>query len=220
MKWRTVAITVAAGLSLAACGGGSDGKTADPAPGPSASQATVDPKEPACSFLTATERKQLAGSPVDTVVASNGTDQSSQCRWQGSTALIQVTTLPAQAWAETLPQVVKQLETSGGVKTTADKNELARAKKLLSGASSFTGTQACDAFTTLAEIGGAKTGATTTVALVPITETEVGISAQMCTSGEMTSLIYAVPGLKKTKAVEVAVTSALESAQRRALALR
>jgi hypothetical protein len=218
---RTVAISVAAGLSLSACSGGSDAKAADPRPSASATpKATVDPKEPACSFLTAAERKKLVGSAIDQVVATSGTDQSSRCRWQSSSALIQVTTVPAQAWAKTLPQVVKQLESAGGVKTAADKKELARAKRLLSGASSFTSKQACDAFTTLAEIDGAKQGATTTITLVPISEAESGISAQMCTSGEMTSLIYSVPGLKRTKAVDAKVTHALASAQKRALATR
>jgi hypothetical protein len=222
VRRRTAAITVALGLFLAACGGGSDSDgAADPTPKPSATpQATADPKEPACSFLTAAERKQLAGLAVDTVVATNGTDQSSQCRWQGTAALIQVTTLPAQAWAKTLPQIVKQLESSGEARTAADKKELARAKKLLSKASSFTGKQACEAFTTLAELDGAKKGATTTVTLVPISEAESGVSAQMCTSGEMTSLIYSVPDLKKTKAVDAAVTKALATAQKRALATR
>ncbi|KAA1395672.1 hypothetical protein [Aeromicrobium ginsengisoli] len=225
MRLRAAALTLAAGLTLAACGGGnggSDAKAAKPSgPTPSATaQATVDPKEPSCRFLTSSERTKLAGSPVDTVVATSGTAASSQCRWQSATALIQVTTLPAQAWAKTLPDAVKQLESSGDVKTGTDKKELARAKKLLSGATSFTGKQACDAFTTLAEIGGAKPGATTTITLVPISEAESGVSAQMCTSGEMTSLIYSVPDLKKTKAVEAAVTSALASAQKRALALR
>ena len=222
MILRAVAVTVVAGLSLAACsGGGSDPKAADPTPSASATpQATVDPNEPACSFLTAADRKALVGSAIDQVVATSGSDQSSQCRWQASSALIQVTTLPAQAWAKTLPQVVHQLETSGDVKTADDKKELARAKKLLSSASKFTGKQACDAFTTLAEIGGAKRGATTTITLVPISEKDSGVSAQMCTSGEMTSLIYSVPGLKKTRAVDEAVTTALSAAQERALATR
>lgn len=218
---RAVALTVAAGMTLAACSGGSDAKAADPKPSASATtQPTVDPKEPACRFLTASERAQLAGSPVDTVVATSGTAGSSQCRWQSSSALVQVTTLPAQAWAKTLPEVVTQLESSGDVRTATDKKELARAKKLLAGATSFTGEQACAAFTTLAEIGGAKRGATTTITSVPITQSQTGVSAQMCTSGEMTSLIYSVPDLKQTKAVEAAVTSALASAQKRALAAR
>jgi hypothetical protein len=221
---RAAAVTIAAALSRAACSSGSDGgvpKAADPTPSASATpQVTVDPKEPACSFLTAAERKELVGSAIDTVVATNGTDQSSQCRWQASTALIQVTTLPAQAWAKTLPQVVAQLEKSGNVTTESDKKQLARAKKLLAKADSFTGKQACDAFTTLAEIDGAAKGATTTIALVPITEAESGISAQMCTSGEMTSLIYSVPGLKKSASVDAAVTKALATVQKRALATR
>ena len=221
MILRAAVATMAVGLSLAGCSGsGSDTEAAEPTPSASAPQATVDPKEPACSFLTAAERKELVGSAIDQVVATSGTAGSSQCRWQASSALIQVTTLPAQDWAKTLPQVVQQLESSGDIKTADDKKELARAKKLLSGASSFTGKQACDAFTTLAEIGGAEQGATTTIALVPISEKDAGVSAQMCTSGEMTSLIYSVPGLKKTKAVEATVTTALAAVQRRALATR
>jgi hypothetical protein len=216
-----VAIVVVAGLTLAACDGGSDSPAADPKPSASATpQPTVDPKEPACSFLTAAERRKLVGSAIDQVVATSGTAGSSQCRWQASSALIQVTTLPAQAWAKTLPQVVKQLESSDDISSEADKKELARAKKLLSNASSFNGKQACDAFTTLAELGGAKKGATTTITLVPISEADSGISAQMCTAGEMTSLIYSVPGLKKTKATDAAATQALAAAQKRALAAR
>lgn len=218
---RAVAVTIAAGLSLAACGGDGDPEAADPTPSASATpQATVDPKEPACSFLTAAERKELVGSPVDQVVATSGTAESTQCRWQASSALIQVTTLPAQAWAKTLPSVVTQLEKSGDITSSTDQKELARAKKLVAGADSFSGRQACDAFTTLAEIGGAKKGATTTIALVPITEAESGISAQMCTSGEMTSLIYSRPDLERSKKVDAAVTAALAAAQRRALTKR
>ncbi len=113
-----------------------------------------------------------------------------------------------------------QLESSGEITSASDKKELARAKKLLADASSFTGKQACDVFTTLAEINGAEKGATTTITSVPITESEAGISAQMCTSGEMTSLIYSVPGLKKSKEVDAAVTKALAAVQKRALATR
>lgn len=221
MILRAVAVAVA-GLSLAACGGGGgDSKAPDPTPKASpTAQATVDPKEPACDFLTAAERKKLVGSAIDQVVATSGTADSSQCRWQASSALIQVTTLPAEAWAKNLPSVVKQLEASGDVTSAADQKELARAKKLVAGADSFSGKQACDAFTTLAEIGGAKKGATTTITVVPITEAESGISAQMCTSGEMTSLIYSVPGLKPGKRVDAAVTTALAAAQKRAVATR
>ncbi|MEV7397918.1 hypothetical protein [Aeromicrobium sp. NPDC092404] len=221
MTRRAAAAVLAAGLMLAACGGGGDSEAGDPTPSASATaQPSLDPKEPACSFLTAADRKRLVGSAIDEVVATSGTDRSTQCRWQAASALVQVTTLPAEEWAKTLPQVVAQLEQSGDLTSATDKKELARAKKLLSKASSFSGDQACDAFTTLAELGGAKPGATTTITAVPISEAEAGISAQMCTAGEMTSLIYSVPGLKKTKATDAAVTKALAAAQTRALAAR
>ena len=46
-------LVVPGSLALAACGGDDDAKTADPEPSASATQPAVDPKEPACTFLTA-----------------------------------------------------------------------------------------------------------------------------------------------------------------------
>ncbi|MRJ75700.1 hypothetical protein GEV29_04065 [Aeromicrobium sp. SMF47] len=185
----------------------SDGPTAD-----------VD-ESAACKLLTAADRKKLAGSAVDIVVSSDAREGgSSQCRWQTPDALIQVTTLPAKRWATSLPDVVAQLEKSSADGSAADRKDLARAKKLLAGADDFTDAEACKAFVTLAEIGGAKKGSTTTITPVPITESDLGLSAQTCTGGHLTSVIYSVPGLKQTPKVERTVTSVLASAQKRVLA--
>jgi hypothetical protein len=210
-----LAVTVLAGCS------GSDSGGSSPEASPSAA-ATPDPIEDsaACTFLTPAERQQLAGVPVDTVVAASAVREGSgQCRWQESTALIQVTTLPAKEWAKSLPDVVKQLESSTDLSSAQDKKDLDRAKKLLAGAASFTDAQACDAFTTLAELGGAKKGSATTVTSVPITETEAGISAQTCTDGALTSVIYSVPGLQQTAEIDQTVTTVLDAAQDRVAAL-
>ena len=216
------AVAVVAVALLAACSGSDDSSSAT-SPEPSAASASTPPVEDsaACTFLTAEERQRLAGSAVDTVAASSPfQDGSGQCRWQESQALIQVTTLPAKEWAKSLPQVVTQLESSADLKSDSDKADLARAKKLLTGAASFTDAQACEAFTTLAELGGEKKGSTTTVTTVPITDSESGISAQTCTGGELTSIIYSVPGLKESKQVDKTLTSVLKSAQKRAAAAR
>ncbi|MET0448522.1 MAG: hypothetical protein ABW004_08940 [Aeromicrobium sp.] len=214
---------LAAGLILlSACGGSSDDADAKASATPSASAsptaAPIDADQIACKLVTAADRTELAGTAVDEIVAASGTDVSSQCRWQAATALIQVTTLPAKEWAKSLPDIVTQLESSTDTSSAADKKDLAQAKKLLSGAASFTDAQACEAFTTLAELGGEKKGATTTVTTVPITETESGISAQICTGGELTSIIYSIPDLKETPAIDKTLTSILTSAQKRAVA--
>ena len=215
------AVAVAALTLLAACSGSgssSDDSAAKTSPSPSASTAPVEDSA-ACTFLTAEDRQLLAGSAVDTVAASSPfQDGSGQCRWQESEALIQVTTLPAKEWAKSLPKVVTQLESSADLKTDSDKADLARAKKLLTGAASFTDAQACEAFTTLAELGGEKKGSTTTVTTVPITDSASGISAQTCTGGELTSIIYSVPGLTESEQVDKTLTSVLKSAQKRVTA--
>jgi hypothetical protein len=214
------AVAVVALTLVAACSG-SDDSSSTASPKPAASSAAAAPVEDsaACTFLTAPERQLLAGSAVDTVAASSPfQDGSGQCRWQESQALIQLTTLPAKEWAKSLPKIVTQLESSADLTSDSDRADLARAKKLLTGAASFTDDQACTAFTTLAELGGEKKGSTTTVTTVPITDSESGISAQTCTGGELTSIIYSVPGLKESKQVDKNLTTVLKSAQQRGAA--
>lgn len=212
-------MAAAALVLLSACGGSDDADpkaSATPSATASATAAPIDRDQIACKVLTAADRAKLAGSAVDEIVAATGTDGSSQCRWQSDTAVIQVTTLPAKQWAKSLPDVVKQLESSGDLTSGKDKKDLEAAKKLLSGADTFDDQQACDAFVTLAELGGEKKGTTTTVTTVPISQTDSGISAQTCSKGTLTSVIYSVPGLKETKKIDRTVTQVLASAHKRA----
>ncbi|MCD9199330.1 hypothetical protein [Aeromicrobium wangtongii] len=216
---RLVPLAAAALVLLSACGGSDDDadakKSAKASATPSATAAPIDRDQIACKSLTAADRAKLAGSAVDEIVAATGADGSSQCRWQSDKALVQVTTLPAKQWAKSLPAIVKQLESSGELKAGQDKKDLDAAKKLLAGADKFTDKQACDAFVTLAELGGEKKGTTTTVTTVPISQTESGISAQTCSDGTLTSIIYSVPGLKETKKIDRTVQQVLASAHQR-----
>jgi hypothetical protein len=215
---RSAVAAVAALILLTACGGGSEDEAepkASATPSATATPPPIDAEQIACKVLTADDRTKLAGAAVDEIVLASGADGSSKCRWQSATALIQVTTLPAKEWAKSLPDVVKQLEKSTDISSAADKKDLAAAKKLLAGAADFDDAQACDAFVTLAELGGEKKGTTTTVTSVPITETESGISAQTCSGGDLTSIIYSVPGLKRTAEVDKTVTTILDAAQGR-----
>ena len=214
---RLVPGAVASLILLSACSGGSDSAPeASATPSPTATAAPIDTEQIACKLLTAKDREKLAGTAVDDIVAATGTDGSSQCRWQSDVALIQVTTLPAKEWAKSLPAVVEQLESSSDVSSSEDKKDLADAKKLLEGAESFTDAEACEAFVTLAELSGGEKGGTTTITLVPISESESGVSGQTCSDGELTSVIYSVPGLTETPEIDATVTTVLASAQKRA----
>lgn len=215
---RLVPVAAASLVLLSACSGGSDddaSSSASSTPTPSATPPPIDANQVACTLLSASDRSQLAGTPVDEIVSASGTGGGSQCRWQAASALIQVTTLPAKEWAKSLPDIVQQLESSADISSASDKADLAKAKKLLAGAATFTDDQACDAFTTLAELGGGREGATTTITTIPITETESGISGQACSGGDLMAVLYSVPGLKETKDIDATVTKVLERAQKR-----
>jgi hypothetical protein len=217
---RLVPLAACALVLLSACSGSDDSQPAAKGSAKPSASATptappVDPSQIACKMLTSSDRSTLAGAAVDEVVAASGTDGGSQCRWQAESAVIQVTTLPAKEWAKSLPDVVKKIESSSAAASPADKKDLEAAKKLLSGAASFTDAQACRAFTTLAELDGDPKGTTTTVTSIPITDTESGISAQACDDGELTSVLYSIPGLKETPAIDKTVTTILERAQKR-----
>lgn len=212
-------VAAAALVALSACSSSDSEPKAEPSS--TASTEKADPKlneSAGCKLLTAKERAALLGSTLDAITASDAKTNAVQCRWDSDKGLIQVTDLAAQDWAKTLPNIVAEMEKSADLKSATDKAQLAKAKKLLEGAKSFTGKQACEAFSTLAEIGGDKAGTTTTVTYLPISDTTIAISAQICTGGRLTSLVFSTPELKKSKAYERKVTIALKAAHKRAVA--
>lgn len=216
---RLVLVAGAALLTLTACTSSDDKPAAEPSATASSDKVDKNLDESAgCKLLSPAERAALLGSQLDAVVASDAREGAVQCRWASDNGLIQVTDLAAQDWAKTLPSIVAQMENSTDLQNADDKAQLAEAKKLLKGASSFTGKQACEAFSQLAKISGNKSGSTTTLTYVPISEEAVGISAQTCTGGRLTSLVFSTPKLKKSTSYERKVKVALKAAHQRALA--
>lgn len=219
VRWKATALAVTALLTVVGCTSSDDEPKADPTP--TATDEVVDEsldENAGCELLDADDRAALLGSNLNAVAAADAREGAVQCRWASDKGLIQVTDLAAEAWAKTLPEIVAQMEQSAEVQDADGKAQLAKAKKLLSGADSFTGKQACEAFTTLAEIGGDKPGTTTTLSYLPISEEAVGISAQTCSSGRLTSLVFSTPKLKESKAYERKVAAALKAAHARAVA--
>lgn len=218
VRWAAAAVAMTALLAVAGCSSSDEAPKAQPSS--TASNEKVDPKldeSAGCKLLSPADRAKLLGSKLDVVVASDARAGAVQCRWESDKGLIQVTDLAAEGWAKTLPNIVAQMEKSADLQKPADKAQLAEAKKLLTGADSFTGKQACRAFSKLAEIGGEKAGTSTTLTYLPISDGVVGISAQTCTGGRLTSLVFSTPELKKSTAYERKVRTALKAAHKRAL---
>lgn len=218
MKATLTVLAAAGALALGGCSASDEPQ--DPEPSATTSATVQDPnlnENAGCELVTAKERSGLLGSKVDTVTQADARDKGTQCRWQSDKGLIQVTDLAATEWAKTLPDLVANMEKSAQIKEKSDREQLDAAKKLLKGADSFDGKQACAAFTTLAELGGDPKGTNATVSYVPIDAQTVGISAQQCTGGRLTSIIVTKPDLKQSKAFERRVLSVLKSAHRRAV---
>lgn len=219
VRWKAVVLAVTVTVSVTACSSSGDEPTSDPTS--TASNEKVDPKvdeSAGCALLNGSERAALLGSELDAVVGADAKEGAVQCRWSSDMGLIQVTDLAAEDWAKTLPDIVAQMEQTADLQKAEDKAQLAEAKKLLAEAESFTGKQACSAFSRLAAIGGDKAGTSTTLNYLPISEDVVGISSQTCTGGRLTSLVFSTPELKQSKKYERRVATALKAAHKRALA--
>lgn len=219
VSWKTAVLVATALLSVAACNSSDDEPKSEPTS--TASNEKVDPKldeSAGCTLLNGSERAALLGSKLDVVVAADAREGAVQCRWSSDKGLIQVTDLAAEDWAKTLPDIVAQMEQAADLQKAEDKAQLAEAKKLLAEAESFTGKEACSAFSRLAAISGDKSGTTTTLNYLPISEDAVGISSQTCTGGRLTSLVFSTPELKQSKKYERKVAVALKAAHKRALA--
>ena len=101
----------------------------------------------------------------------------------------------------------------------ADRKELAQVKTLLDGESVLTGSEACNLFMTMSEIGGATAGTEVMVSFQPVNDSTASASGQTCSDGTFTSVVYLREGLEKSPAVEKAVVEALHHAHTRSLAL-
>lgn len=98
-----------------------------------------------------------------------------------------------------------------------DKREFAEARKLLADGKDLSASKACEMFTTLSEVGGAAEGAEFVINYVPLTAEQLSITAQTCTDGRFTSVVFAEDGLEESAELEAAIKTALDTAHERAL---
>ncbi|WP_137121405.1 hypothetical protein [Segeticoccus rhizosphaerae] len=179
---------------------------------------TVGDLPPVCSLLTSADRKRLVGKSVDRVIPVSGVGEGYTCRWVEAdslapSTLVQVTAMPSSTWAQTLPSALEQMEQHKDQFSAADRKELVQAQKMVSGGR-LDAKQACSLFTTLSEIGGAPQGADRTVNLLPVGQS-TGVSAQTCTAGRFTSVVFARPGLQRSEQLTNLALAVLARAHQR-----
>jgi len=193
--------------SLAACGGDSEGDQAR----------STKTAPAACELLTAEEREELAGTPVNHSVPVDSASGSYQCRWSTRAdaprrALVQVTSTPAHTWAEDLPAVISQFKESTPQIARRYKAQIDRVVKVLGSSEAVSDADACQLFSTMAEVNGGGEGATRLASFMEIDASTKAISAQTCTDGVFTSVVYGTPDLEPSASAKTAVFAALRRA--------
>lgn len=193
--------------TLTACGGGDDDGADESGPSPD------------CRLLNAKDRLALAGVVTDEEAPVGMKTAGKQCRWIASKSrvIIETTTAESPEWAEKVPGVIDQMESSG-LLSDEDLREIAESRKILDGPEPVDPVEACELFTTLAEIGGAPSESDMIVNYLPFGTDRMAITAQTCTSGRFTSISLAKPKIAESAQIEDAMRKALETAHQRALA--
>lgn len=221
---RALMVVVALAVLLSGCARGEPaGPVKTLAPLETASSPSPTPtaaESAACTFLTAKERRSIAGAPIDLVVLSNIPKDSEQCRWQkdasAATTMLQVTVSPAREWSRRMPTFVDAAIKSGRVTSEATRDRLRAAKKRVGEPPALTDKQACDMFSLIAEVNGQKKDASQVLSYGTF-GAQVSAKGVMCSKGVLTSLTYSEFGLTRSTSVALAVLRLLEIAHKRAV---
>lgn len=152
----------------------------------------------ACALVEADQVTALAGQPLDGPRLGKvaGDDGIPACVWgdpAGTT--VQVSRVPAEEWAEQLPEVLVQLEATGMVDDAENTRKIREASELVATGETLDAGQACAMFSTMLEISGAEPGQTGTVNLVPSREAPQALTAQSCTDGVFSSVLVIKSGI-------------------------
>lgn len=214
-RFGTVLVTLALALptTLSACGG--EEPPAESAPAEDSSR----PSEPAedsspseerdCeSLLSDQEAADLVGEDVGTAERGHAGDLPA-CQWGSPTAGVQVIDLSADDWIEQLPELIKEFRSSGVAVTPEQQDRLDEGVELARSADGATPDEACEVFSTMAEIQGEKAGADSLVTLLPNRQEPEVVSAQACADGRFQSVTFAQPDLAAE--VDAAVANAQDA---------
>ncbi len=164
-----------------------------------------------CGLLDDETIAALIGStPAGNEVQVTGTDLPACQIGNTSTGGIQVSQVPAEDWARSLPSVLDSFRAlpDGAVDPTMLQQIEGAAAELEAGAI-IPADEACGYFSSLLELQGREPGTTLSVSYIPDRESAMAVSAQQCVSGTYTTLLVAREGISADPAIIDQVTIAL-----------
>ncbi len=115
------------------------------------------------------------------------------CQWGTPTAGVQVLDLPADEWIAQLPALIKGLRASGLEIRPDQQRRLDEGLALIDEGASAE--EACETFSTLAEIQGMPAGSDSVTNIFPSRAEPQAVSAQTCTDGRFVSVTFGSPHL-------------------------
>lgn len=217
LQRQVLAVVLPGVLSVTLLGGcasptAGDGRAADGAAAPVRASTPVEDPAPAtgaaaCSLIEADQVSALAGrtldGPHETTVA--GDEDFPACVWgdpAGTT--VQVSRVPAEDWAERLPEMLQQLEATGMVDDAENTRKIREASGLVDAGEQLDAGKACEIFSTMIEIAGGGPGRTESVNIVPTLEDPQALTGQSCSDGVFSSVLVMRDGITGA-AEEIAV---------------
>lgn len=117
------------------------------------------------------------------------------CVWLGVHEQVQAISLPADQWIVALPDLVRTILESDFPTTAAQRRRFERGIQLAQSSGHVSADGACQIFSDMVELQGARPGATSVLNVLPDAQDPLGVSAQSCRGGRFASisLFYSGP---------------------------
>ena len=145
----------------------------------------------ACDLLETAEAEELLGEPVGDGKPGL-TGGTPNCQWAAANDhWLQVITVDASTWAQSLPEILRQVEASGQFDDPANLQKLQQAAALIEDGEVLDPTEACSLFSEMLELQGQPPGSSMIVTVIPTRAQRQGVSGQMCSDGRFTSVLLA-----------------------------
>ncbi|HET8961986.1 DUF3558 family protein [Nocardioides sp.] len=215
-------------LAIASCVlvvGCSSGDTREPAasssstgtsPTETSATPSAAPSDP-CDLLPNREVEQVAGGAVG-AARSGMTGGLTNCQWAiADGGFVQVIGSTSSTWAQSLPDALRALESSGQFTDSANLRKIRAGAELVEAGQELDPVEACSLFSEMLELQGQPAGSRWIVNVVPDRENAMAVTGQQCTEGRFTSVMIAdETGLGEPLPI-APVSEALRSAHRRNL---
>lgn len=222
---RAALLTIASCVLVVGCSSGDTPERAAPSGStgtsptetsatPSAATAPSDP----CDLLPDREVEQVAGGAVG-AARSGLTGGLANCQWTTADGgFVQVIGSTSSTWAQSLPEALRALESSGQFTDSANLRKIRAGAELVEAGQELDPVEACSLFSEMLELQGQPPGSPWIVNVVPDRENAMAVTGQQCTEGRFTSVMIAdETGLGEPLPI-ASVSDALRSAHRRNLA--